>query len=139
MPLADILIVTFAVLDFVFLIVLAVVGMRFRALALQAGQGVRPLTQRTQRIAGTGKRLAVTAETRGASILTVAKALAHDVGEKVETTRRIAAEVVHPTGSSLESVARTVEQGQAWTARLSRLGAAARRAAGRNGGGRQRL
>jgi hypothetical protein len=137
MPLADILIVVFAVLDFIFLIALTVVGLRFRALASQGGERVRPLTQRGRRIADTGKRLATTAETRGDSILTVAKALAHDVGAKIETTRRIAEAVVHPDTASLEGVARTVEQGQAWTARLARLGAAARRAADRNGGRRR--
>jgi hypothetical protein len=136
---ADALIIAFAALDFVFLIVLAVVGLRFRALAVQGGQRVRPLIQRGQHIAVTGKRLAATARTRGDSILTVTKALAHDVSAKIETTRRIVSEVIHPETSSLERVARTVEQGQAWTARLTRLGAAARRAADRNGGERRRV
>jgi len=137
MTLADTLILAFALFELIFLVILAVVGLRFRALAGEGSRKVRPFIQRGQAIAATGKRLAATAATRGESILAVTKALAHDVSAKVETTRRIVTEVVHPETATLASMAQTVERGQAWTARLSRLGAAARRAAGQNGGSRR--
>jgi hypothetical protein len=138
MPLADVLIVACAVFDLIFLILLALAGLRFRALATQSSQRLRPVIQRGRGLAVTGQRVAAIVESHSSHMLAITKTLASDLHAKLETTRRIVTEVVHPSGVSMDKVAQTVEQGQAWTARLSRLGAAARRAAGQDGGRRRR-
>jgi hypothetical protein len=134
----DWLIVAAAVLDLIFVIVLVIVGLRFKALAGEGTRMARPLSERGRRIAGTGQHLVETARTRGETMLRVIRTVAQHVGARIETTRRIASEVVHPRTATIDQVARTTDEGRAWIARLTRLGAAARRAAGGDAGSRRR-
>jgi hypothetical protein len=132
----DALIIAFAAVDLICLIALAVVGLRFKALAGEGQRIARPLVDRGRRIAGTGRQMALTGKDRGETIVHVVQTLAARLSAKVATTRRILNEVAHPHTSSLEKVARTLEEGRAWSDRLSRLRSAAQRAAGPDGHGR---
>ena len=129
----DWLIIAGAVIDFIALLALVIVGLRFKALASEGQQKARPLIERSRRIAGTGQQMALTARTRGEEIRSVVQTLAAHVSARVQTTRRIIAEVAHPDTSTLHDVTHTLEQGRTWAERLSRLGAAAHRAADSNG------
>ena len=130
-------IIAFAVLDVLGLVALAVVGLRFKALANRGQQMARPLIDRGTRIAGTGRQMVGTGRTRSQAMLHVLQALSAHVSARIETTRRILTEVAHPDTSSLQTVTRTIEQGRAWSERLGRLRAAAQRASASNGHGRR--
>src|SRR5437899_2636708 len=129
----DVMIVACAIIELISLIALAVVGLRFRALAGRGQAMARPLLARGQRIAGTGRQMVLTGQTRGAAIRHVVQTLASHLSAKVATTRRILTEVAHPNTATLDTVSRTLGEGRAWTARLSRLRSAAQRASGSNG------
>jgi hypothetical protein len=129
----DWLIVAAAVIDVIALLALVIVGLRFKALASESQQMARPLIERGRRIAGTGRELVVTGKSRGDAMRHVVQTLMSHVNARVRTTRRIVAEVAHPDTSTLGGVTHSLEQGRAWADRLSRLGAAAQRAAGSNG------
>jgi hypothetical protein len=139
MALTEWLIVAVALLDLLFVIVLIVVGLRFKALADRGRRSVEPLLGRGKHLAETGGRLAVTVKTRSESIRSVLQALADDVRGKVATTRRIVTEVVHPNPPALDTTARALERGREWSERLSRLRRAAHVASGGNGHPRRRV
>jgi hypothetical protein len=134
MPVPDILIVVFAVIEF-----LAVVGMGIAAYLMyrrtQTVQSwIEPAVEETKAIAARGKATALESKTRAMAFADLTRTVAQHVAQKVRTTTRVAKEVVRPDRTSLQEAARAVAGPVDVARRLSRLHRASKIASGQGNG-----
>src|SRR5712691_10959293 len=81
----------------------------------------QPAVHESKAIAARGKATALETKERALSFYDVSRTLVQHVGRKVQTTTRLAREVVHPDLAPLQQAARTVVGPDGLAARLSRL------------------
>jgi hypothetical protein len=134
MTVPDIIIVVLAAVE-----VLAVIGMGVAAFLMYrrvqtVSAWARPSINESKAIAARGKATAL--ETRESAMAFSAKvrALVQHVNQKVQTTTRIAREIIHPNLAPLQQAARAVSGPEGLARRLSRLHAAGKIAAGEGNG-----
>jgi hypothetical protein len=130
----EILIVALAVLE-----LLAVVGMGAAAFmmyrrARAAATWAQPAVQESKAIAARGKATAWETKNRTLAFYGASRDLVEHVGQKVQTTTRLAREVVHPDLSPLQEAARAVTGPKGLVTRWSRLREAGKIAAGQGNG-----
>jgi hypothetical protein len=95
---------------------------------------VQPAVRESKAIAAHGKGTALATKDRALSFYEVSHQLVQHVGRKVQTTTRLAREVVHPELAPLQQAARTVAGPEGLAARLFRLREAGKIAAGQGNG-----
>ena len=94
----------------------------------------QPAVHESKAIAARGKATALETKERTLSFYGVSRTLVQHVGRKVQTTTRLAREVVHPGMAPLQQAARAVTGPEGLAARLSRLHEAGKIAAGQGNG-----
>ncbi len=118
---------------------LAVVGMGLAGLQLYRRTRVvvgwtQPAARDAKAIAARGKSTALTTKDRAMAFYQSFRGLARHVGQKVQTTTRLAREVVHPDLEPLQEASRTLAGPDGLVSRLSRLHQAGKIAAGQGNG-----
>jgi hypothetical protein len=138
MPVPEILILLFAAIECLAVLAmgLAAYQMYRRAKTVQAW--VEPGLAESKAIASRGKATALESRDRALAFANLARTVAQHVGQKVQTTTRVAKEVVHPDRTSLQQAARAVAGPVDVARRLSRLHQAGKIAAGQGNGRGQR-
>jgi hypothetical protein len=122
--------------------VLAVIGMgiagwlSYRRVKVVTGWA-QPAVQEAKAIATRGKATAQETKKRAMTFYSTSRTLAQHVGRKVQTTTRLAREVVHPDLTPLQEAARAVTGPNGLARRLSRLHEAGKIAAGESNGSRR--
>jgi hypothetical protein len=107
--------------------------MMFRRVKAVAGWA-QPSVQEAKAIAGRGKATALDTKGRAVGLYGRIRTLVRHVGRKVQTTTRLAREVVHPDLKPLQEAARAVTGPDGLASRLSRLHEAGKIAAGKGNG-----
>jgi hypothetical protein len=130
----EIIIVTLAVIQLLALAGMGIAGwMLFRRVKTVSGWA-QPSVQEAKAIAARGKASALGTRDRGLDLYGRVRMLVQHVGRKVQTTTRLAREVVHPNLTPLQDVARVVSGPEGLASRLSRLHEAGKIAAGQGNG-----
>jgi hypothetical protein len=94
----------------------------------------QPSVQEARAIAGRGKATALETKNRALDLSGRIRTLVRHVGQKVQTTSRLAREVVRPDLKPLQEAARSVIGPDGLASRLSRLHEAGKIAAGKGNG-----
>ena len=130
----EMVIVALAVIQFLTLAGMGIAGlMMFRRVKAVAGWA-QPSVQEAKAIAGRGKTTALETKDRVLELYSGIRTLVQHVGRKVQTTTRLAREVVHPDLKPLHDVARAVTGPEGLASRFSRLHEAGKIAAGKGNG-----
>jgi hypothetical protein len=134
MTVPDTIIVVLAAVE-----VLAVIGMGVAAFLMYrrvqtVSAWTRPAVAESKAIAARGKATALDTRERAMAFTRSVRALVQHVNHKVQTTTRIAREVIHPNLAQLQQAARAVSGPEGLARRLSRLHAAGKIAAGQGNG-----
>jgi hypothetical protein len=98
-----------------------------------------PAVQESKAIVARGKATALESKNRAMAFSHTFRTLAQHVGQKVETTTRLAREVIRPDLSPLQEAARAATSANGLVKRLSRLRQAGRIAAGERNGSRREM
>src|SRR5207244_1396212 len=107
--------------------------MMFRR-AKAVAEWAQPSVQEAKAIAGRGKATALETRQRVLDLSGLVRTLVQHVTRKVQTTTRLAREVVHPDLKPLQDAARAVTGPDGLASRLSRLHEAGKIAAGKGNG-----
>jgi hypothetical protein len=134
MPAPDMIIIVLAVIEF-----LAVIGMAIAAFLMyqriQTVNGwMQPSIQESKAIALRAKATALETKNRAMAFSQTVRTLVLHVKRKVQTTTRLAREVVHPSLPPLHETARALTGPDGLARRLARLHEAGKIAAGRGNG-----
>lgn len=136
MPAPDMVIVVLAVVQ-----LLAVVGMAIAAFIMYqrvktVTAWAQPSAREVKAIAARGQATALETRNRVLAFTHTCRQLVQHVGQKLETTKRLAREVVQPGPSPLQETARALAGPANVARRLSRLHEAGKVAAGQGNGSR---
>jgi hypothetical protein len=127
-------IVVMAIIELLAVIAMGVAGFLMYRRAKEVAGWVQPALQESKTIAARGKSTALETRDRARSFYNGSRTLVQHVGRKVQTTARLAREVVHPDLAPLQQAARAVAGPDGLAARLSRLHEAGKIAAGQGNG-----
>jgi hypothetical protein len=127
-------IVVMAVIELLAVIAMGAAAFLTFRRAKEVAGWARPALQESKAIAARGKTTALETKARAVSVYRVSRTLVQHVGHKVQTTTRLAREVVHPDLAPLQQAAQAVAGPDGLAARLSRLHEAGKIAAGQGNG-----
>jgi len=130
----EMVILIMALLDVLAVISMGVAGFMIYRRATQVVAWAQPALHESKAIAARGKATAMETKSRALLFYQVSRTLVNHVGRKVQTTTRLAREVVQPNRTALQEAARAVTGPDGLAARLSRLHEAGKIAAGQDNG-----
>jgi hypothetical protein len=130
----EIAIVTLAVLQLLAVAGMGIAGLMMLRRAKAVADWARPSVQEARAIAGRGQTTALETKQRALGLSAQVRTLVQHVSRKVQTTTRLAREVVRPDLKPLQDAARAVAGPEGLAARLSRLHEAGKIAAGKGNG-----
>jgi hypothetical protein len=130
----EIWIVVMAAAQLLAVIGMGVTGFLIYHRARAAAAWAQPALQESKSIAARGKATALETRSRTMVFYHTFRALIQHVGRKVQTTTRLAREVVHPDLPALQGAVRSLAGPGGLAARLSRLHQAGKIAAGQSNG-----
>lgn len=136
MPAPDMIIIVLAVVELLAVIVMGIAAFMMYRRVKTVTAWAQPSVQEAKAIAARGKATALESKDRAMAFTRTFQALAQHVGQKVETTKRLAREVVHPDRTPLQEAARALAGPAGVARRLSRLHEAGKVAAGQGNGSR---
>lgn len=134
MTAVEIWIVVMAAVQALALLVLGVTGLLIYQRAREVAGWGRPALQESRAIAARGKATALQTRSRVQAFVRTVRGLVQHVGRRVQTTTRLAREVVRPDLPPLQQAARSIAGPNGLAARLSRLHEAGKIAAGQGNG-----
>jgi hypothetical protein len=123
-------IIVLTVIEVLALVAIMVLGMTLAGTGKAAAGRVKLLVTPATKIRAHGFEGLRLARTKSDQIVKRGKALALDLTRKWQTARHLIEEVVHPGRPPIETVTEPLDRGRRLVGRLSRLQAAARKAAG---------
>jgi hypothetical protein len=127
---ASVVIVVLAIIQVIALLGIALLGLAMARRGRTAAQRVQATFAPAARIRSRGAEGIRLVRGKSERIVLRAKALGEDLTRKWRTALHLVEEVVHPGKPPLETVTEPIDRGRRLAARISRLGAAARKAAG---------
>lgn len=134
MTAVEIWIIVMAAVQVLALLVLGMTGLLiYQRVQEVAGWG-RPALRESRVIAARGKATALQTKSRAQVFVRTVRGLIQHVSRRVQTTTRLAREVVHPDLPPLQQAARSLAGPNGLAARLSRLHEAGKIAAGQGNG-----
>jgi hypothetical protein len=130
----EIWIVVMAAAQVLAVIAMGATGFLIYQRAKAAAKWAQPAMQESKAIAARGKATVLETRNRTVAFYHTFHTLVQHVGRKVQTTTRLAREVVHPDLAPLQGAVRSVAGPNGLAARLSRLHQAGKIAAGQGNG-----
>ncbi len=130
----EIWIVVMAAVQVLAVLSMGVTGLLIYQRAKTAASWAQPAMQESRAIAARAKATALETRERAVFFSHTVRTLVQHVGRKLQTTTRLAREVVHPDLAPLQEAARSVTGPNGLAARLSRLHQAGKIAAGQGNG-----
>jgi hypothetical protein len=130
----EIMIVALAVVQLLAVAGIGVAGFMMYRRAKTVSLWAQPATQEAKAIAGRGRATALESKARALELSGRIRTLVQHVGRKVQTTARLAREVVHPDLKPLQEAVHAVTGPAGLASRLSRLHEAGKIAAGQGDG-----
>ena len=130
----EIAIVALAALQLLAVAGMGIAGFMMFRRAKAVAEWTQPSVQEAKAITGRTKATALETKQRALNLSDRVRTLVRHVGRKVQTTTRLAREVVHPDLKPLQDAARAVAGPDGLASRLSRLHEAGKIAAGKGNG-----
>jgi hypothetical protein len=138
MPAADMVILVLAVVELLAVVAMAIAAFMMYQRVKTVTAWAQPSVQETKAIAARAQATALESKNRALAFAQTFRTLVRRVGQKVQTTKRLAREIVHPDRTPLEEAARVLAGPAGVARRLSRLHEAGKVAAGQGNGSRSR-
>jgi hypothetical protein len=136
MPAPDMIIVVLAVVEVLMVVAMAIAAFMMYQRGKTVTTWAQPAVQEAKAIAARGQATALETRNRAMAFTQTCRTLVQRVGQKLETTKRLALEVVHPDRRPLQEAAQALAGPAAAIRRLSRLHEAGKVAAGQGNGSR---
>jgi hypothetical protein len=138
MPAPDMIIVLLAVIELLAVIAMGIAAFMMYRRAKSVTAWAQPSVREAKAIAARAQGTALESKNRALAFTQTVRTLVQHVGQKVETTKRLAREVVNPDRTPLQEAARALAGPAGVARRLSRLHEAGKVAAGQGNGRRSR-